>query len=78
MAAQVRSVPLRGLAFDRDSVNKVQRMMSLTGTCLEYGCNPTAVRKLPSGRLEVTLDSKDGSKVEVFDTVLVATGHALG
>ena len=51
--------------FDRQAVNKVHRMMELTGTKFAMGTSPTAIVKGDDGKLTVTLAASKSTTTEV-------------
>lgn len=70
----VRSVLLRG--FDRQCAEKIGQLMVDLGTKFIYNSTPSEITKLPSGKYQVLItDASGAEKVEVFDTVLFATGR---
>jgi thioredoxin reductase (NADPH) len=71
-----RSILLRG--FDRQCVAKIETTMKDLGTTIMSGFQPTSIVKLSSGKLQVTFMDTLGEgvqKIEVYDTVLFATGR---
>jgi thioredoxin reductase (NADPH) len=76
VSVAVRSVVLRG--FDREMATDVVNGLKEHGTNLLMKVSPLSIEKNDEGRLAVTLkDNESGeTRVEVFDTVFMATGRA--
>lgn len=71
-----RSILLRG--FDRQCADKIGALMEDLGTTIMVGYQPTAITKLPSGKLQVVFSDVGGSgaqKIEQYDTIFFATGR---
>jgi len=72
-----RSILLRG--FDRQCAEKIGTLMEDLGTNIMVGYQPTAITKLPNGKLQVVFSDVAGGngaqKTEVYDTVFYATGR---
>jgi thioredoxin reductase (NADPH) len=72
-----RSILLRG--FDRQCAEKIGTLMEDLGTNIMVGYQPTAITKLPNGKLQVVFSDVTGGngaqKTEVYDTVFYATGR---
>lgn len=66
----VRSILLRG--FDRECCDKIGAYMEKSGTKFKHGVTPASINKLADNKLEVTFSDES---VDVFDTVLCATGR---
>jgi thioredoxin reductase (NADPH) len=71
----MRSIPLRGM--DTDCTARVVDYMEQTGVRFLRGATPSRIDKTPEGRLAVTFKdhAANETRVEEFDTVLVATGR---
>lgn len=69
-----RSILLRG--FDRQCSEFIGSLMSDMGTKILQNTVPLSIRKLPDGKLEVSMLSNGEERVDMFDTVLMATGRA--
>mmetsp|Transcript_17742 Transcript_17742/g.19229 ORF Transcript_17742/g.19229 Transcript_17742/m.19229 type:complete len:564 (-) Transcript_17742:154-1845(-) len=75
VSVAVRSILLRG--FDRQSAEKIGTVMEELGTKFLNDTVVTSIEKIAGGRLQVALHNSktDEERVEVFDTVLFATGR---
>lgn len=81
----VRSILLRG--FDRDCADHIGNYMKEIGIKFKMGASPTKLEKCDDGKIRVTFkstldDDEDdeeksaAAKMEIYDTVLFATGRA--
>jgi|SRR5579872_2623587 len=71
VTVMVRSAPLRSGNFDRQCVQKVIDWMTLEGVKFIYGTVTSVVKQI-DGSLQVMM----GDKMDVFDTVICATGRS--
>eukprot|EP00485_Elphidium_margaritaceum_P020260 CAMPEP_0202727154 /NCGR_PEP_ID=MMETSP1385-20130828/184979_1 /ASSEMBLY_ACC=CAM_ASM_000861 /TAXON_ID=933848 /ORGANISM="Elphidium margaritaceum" /LENGTH=500 /DNA_ID=CAMNT_0049393393 /DNA_START=47 /DNA_END=1549 /DNA_ORIENTATION=+ len=74
----VRSILLRG--FDRECADFLGQYMQEMGMKFKNGVSPTKLEKLDDGKIRVSFKSSDDEqkgddKMEIYDTVLFATGR---
>jgi thioredoxin reductase (NADPH) len=75
VSVAVRSILLRG--FDRQCAEKIGTFMEESGTTFLYDTVVRSIDKTHKGRLQVTLyhPNEDKETIELYDTVLFATGR---
>jgi len=77
----VRSILLRG--FDRDCADHIGGFMKDIGITFKMGASPTKLERTDDGKIRVTFqatsddeEKADAAKMQIYDTVLFATGRA--
>lgn len=75
VSVSVRSMLLRG--FDRQCADKIGATMHDLGVRFLYGTTPKELARMDNGQIQVTFarGGDEGDLVEVYDTVLYATGR---